>query len=71
MNQNLQNYQLFMEIIADWWDEIFVNNNPSGQNIESLIDTIEEDWFFVEDKGGDRYACGWNDCLEKLSLRLK
>ena len=59
------------EIIADWWDEIFLRNNEAAETIESLVDTIEEDWFPVKDNGGDRYACGWNDCLEKLSLRLK
>ena len=59
------------EIVADWWDEIFLHNNEAGETIESLVDTIEEDWFPVKDNGGDRYACGWNDCLEKLSLRLK
>jgi hypothetical protein len=59
------------EIVADWWDEIFLHNNEAGETIESLIDTIAEDWFFKEDKDGDRYACGWNDCLEKLKLRLK
>ena len=59
------------EIVADWWDEIFLHNNEAGETIESLIDTIAEDWFFEEDKDEDRYACGWNDCLEKLKLRLK
>ena len=59
------------EIVADWWDEIFLHNNDAGETIESLIDTIAEDWFFEEDKDEDRYACGWNDCLEKLKLRLK
>lgn len=32
------------DVIADWWDEIFVNGNPSGQNIESLVEQIEK-WF--------------------------
>ena len=58
------------DIIADWWDEIFINNNPSGQNIETLVDQIEE-WLPEPDDGGDRYSCGWNDCVEKLKLRLK
>lgn len=28
------------DLIADWWDEIFTNGNPSGQNIESLVEEI-------------------------------
>ena len=35
---------ILYDIIADWWDEIFINHNPSGQNIESLVDTIESEW---------------------------
>lgn len=58
------------EIIADWWDEIFVNNNPSGQNIESLVEQIEE-WLPEEYSSYGEYSGGWNDCLEKLKLRLK
>jgi hypothetical protein len=28
-------------------------------------------WLPDPDEGEDRYACGWNDCVEKLHLRLK
>jgi hypothetical protein len=60
------------EIIADWWVEIFVNNNPPGQNIESLVEQIEEDWLNVKpNEIGVYYGEGWQDCLEKLKLRLK
>ena len=62
---------ILYDIIADWWDEIFINHNPSGQNIESLVDTIESEWLPDPDDGGDRYSCGWNDCVEKLKLRLR
>ncbi len=34
---------ILYDIIADWWDEIFINHNPSGQNIESLVDAIESE----------------------------
>ena len=33
--------QSLYDLIADWWDEIFMNDNTSGQNIESLIEQIE------------------------------
>jgi hypothetical protein len=65
------------EIIADWWDEIFTNNNPSGQNIESLVDTIEE-WLPKEQSAaGSQNAyveCsveGFNDCLTKIKRKLR
>jgi hypothetical protein len=32
--------QTLYNVIADWWDEIFMNGNPSGQNIESLVEQI-------------------------------
>ena len=62
---------ILYDIIADWWDEIFINGNPSGQNFGSLVDTIESEWLPELDDGGDRYSCGWNDCVEKLKLRLR
>jgi len=65
------------EIIADWWDEIFTNNNPSGQNIESLVDQIEE-WLPKEQSAaGSQNAyveCsveGFNDCLTKIKGKLR
>jgi hypothetical protein len=61
------------EIIADWWDEIFINSNPSGQNIETLVDQIEE-WLpdeveYEENELG--YNQGWNDCLDKIKGKLR
>ena len=32
--------QTLYDCIANWWDEIFMNGNPSGQNIESLVEQI-------------------------------
>jgi hypothetical protein len=65
------------EIIADWWDEIFINNNPSGQNIESLVDTIEE-WLPKEQSAAGSQnvyvECsveGFNDCLTKIKGKLR
>ena len=65
------------EIIADWWDEIFIDNNPSGQNIESLVEQIEE-WLPKEQSAaGSQNAyveCsveGFNDCLTKIKGKLR
>ncbi len=38
---------------------------------KNYICEIVSEWLPDEDDGDDRYACGWNDCLEKLKLRLK
>lgn len=69
--------QTLYEIIADWWDEIFTNNNPSGQNIESLVDTIEE-WLPKEQSAAGSQnvyvECsveGFNDCLTKIKSKLR
>lgn len=65
------------DIIADWWDEIFINNNASGQNIETLVDQIEE-WLPKEQSAaGSQNAyveCsveGFNDCLTKIKGKLR
>ncbi len=65
------------DIIADWWDEIFVNSNETGQNIESLVDQIEE-WLPKEQTAaGSQNAyveCsveGFNDCLTKIKNKLR
>jgi hypothetical protein len=49
--------------------EMFYN-----KGLVSICDTVCDivaDWLPDEDDGDDRYACGWNDCVEKLKLRLK
>jgi hypothetical protein len=65
------------DIIADWWDEIFINNNPSGQNIESLVDQIEE-WLPKEQSAAGSQnvyvECtveGFNDCLNRIKRKLR
>ncbi len=65
------------EIIADWWDEIFINNNPSEQTIESLVEQIEEWLPKPQSAAGSQNAyveCsveGFNDCLTKIKSKLK
>ena len=65
------------DIIADWWDEIFINNNPSGQNIESLVDTIEE-WLPKEQSAAgsqnvntELLVEGFNDAIRKMKEMLR
>jgi DNA phosphorothioation-dependent restriction protein DptG len=65
------------DIIADWWDEIFINNNPSGQNIETLVEQIEE-WLPKEQSAAGSQnvyvECtveGFNDCLTKIKSKLR
>ncbi len=72
-----QKPETLYDIIADWWDEIFINNNPSGQNIESLVEQIEA-WLPKEQSAaGSQNAyveCsveGFNDCLTKIKGKLR
>ena len=58
------------EIIADWWDEIFMNGNPSGQNIESLVDTIESEWLPKESEGSID-VLQWNKCVRRMKETLR
>lgn len=64
------------DVIADWWDEIFVNGNPSGQNVESLVEQIKE-WLpqpqsaaGSQSLGVEDMVTGWNDCLERIKSKL-
>jgi hypothetical protein len=65
------------DIIADWWDEIFINNNPSGQNIETLVEQIEEWLPKPQSAAGSQNVyveCtveGFNDCLNKIKGKLR
>jgi hypothetical protein len=65
------------EIIGDWWDEIFTDGNPRGQNIETLVEQIEE-WLPKEQSAkGSQNAyveCsveGFNDALKKIKGKLR
>jgi hypothetical protein len=50
--------------------EMFCKEQLEFVNREVICDIVER-WLPDEDGGDDRYACGWNDCVEKLKLRLK
>ena len=50
--------------------EMFCKEQLEFVNREVICDIVER-WLPDEDDGDDRYACGWNDCVEKLKLRLK
>ena len=60
--------QTLYELIADWWDEIFVNGNPSGQNIESLVEQIEREWL---PKEHDTNSYKWNECIRTIKSKLR
>jgi len=66
------------DIIADWWDEIFLNNNEAAETIESLVDRIEKEWLpKPQSAAGSQNVyveCsveGFNDCLTKIKGKLR
>jgi DNA phosphorothioation-dependent restriction protein DptG len=66
------------DIIADWWDEIFTNNNEAAETIESLVDRIEKEWLpKPQSAAGSQNVyveCsveGFNDCLTKIKGKLR
>lgn len=75
MVEKLKGQNLY-DLIADWWDEIFTNGNHSGQNIETLVETVEK-WLPKEQSANSQNAyveCtveGFNDCLQKIKSRLR
>ena len=56
------------DIIADWWDEIFLNNNEAAETIESLVDRIEKEWL---PKEHDTNSDGWNKCVRMIREKLR
>ena len=65
-------------IIADWWDEIFLNNNEAAETIESLVDRIEKEWLPKEQSAAgsqnvdtELLVDGFNDCLRKIKGMLR
>ena len=65
-------------IIADWWDEIFLNNNEAAETIESLVDRIEKEWLPKEQSAAgsqnvdtELLVDGFNDCLRKIKEMLR
>ena len=60
--------QTLLDIIREWNDD---DDNPP---CEILVDMIESEWLpdELEDEEDEMgYNQGWNDCVEKLKLRLK
>ena len=66
------------DIAQDLMQAFFANSDevrmgidrPAVANVlKELITQFKE--VYEIDGDEDRYACGWNDCLEKLKLRLK
>ena len=69
--------QNLYDLIADWWDEIFMNNNEAAVTIESLVDDIEK-WLPKEQSAaGSQNAyveCsveGFNDAINKIRRKLR
>jgi hypothetical protein len=50
--------------------EMFCKEHGQFINRDVICEIVER-WLPDEDDADDRYACGWNDCIEKLKLRLK
>jgi hypothetical protein len=50
--------------------EMFCKEQLEFVNRDVICEIVER-WLPDEDDADDRYACGWNDCVEKLKLRLK
>ena len=69
--------QNLYDLIADWWDEIFMNNNEAAVTIESLVDDIEKWLPKKQSAAGSQNAyveCsveGFNDCLNKIRRKLR
>lgn len=69
--------QTLYDLIADWWDEIFVNNNEAAVTIESLVDDIEKWLPKRQSAEGSQNAYvesaveGFNDCLTQIKRKLR
>ena len=66
------------DIIADWWDEIFLNNNEAAETIESLVDRIEKEWLPKPQSAAgsqnvdtELLVDGYNDALTKIKSKLR
>ena len=68
--------QNLYDLIADWWDEIFMNNNEAAVTIESLVDDIEE-WLPKEQSANSQNVDveflveGFNDAINKIRRKLR
>ena len=77
-HKSQQKPETLYDIIADWWDEIFLNNNEAAETIESLVDRIEKEWLpKPQSAAGSQNVyveCsveGFNDCLTKIKGKLR
>jgi hypothetical protein len=59
--------QTLYDLIADWWDEIFLNNNEAAVTIESLVDEISL-WLPTEH---DTNSYKWNECIRTIREKLR
>jgi hypothetical protein len=59
--------QTLYDLIADWWDEIFMNNNEAAVTIESLVDEISL-WLPTEH---DTNSYKWNECIRMIREKLR
>ena len=59
--------QSLYDLIADWWDEIFMNNNEAAVTIESLVDEISL-WLPTEH---DTNSYKWNECIRMIREKLR
>jgi len=59
--------QTLYDLIADWWDEIFMNNNEAAVTIESLVDEISL-WLPTEH---DTNSYKWNECIRMIRENLR
>ena len=70
-------HETLYDLIADWWDEIFMNNNEAAVTIESLVDDIEKWLPKPQSAAGSQNSyveCsveGFNDCLTKIKGKLR
>ena len=69
--------QTLYDLIADWWDEIFMNNNEAAVTIESLVEDIEK-WLpkpqsaaGSQSIGVEDMVEGFNDCLKKIKSKMR
>lgn len=62
-----EEHKTLYDLIADWWDEIFMNNNEAAVTIESLVDDIEK-WL---PKEHDTNSYKWNQCIRTIKEKLR
>ena len=75
--QRQKESETLYDLIVDWWDEIFMNNNEAAVTIESLVDDIEKWLPKPQSAAGSQNSyveCsveGFNDCLTKIKSKLR